>query len=78
MVMTARSGGVTSGRMCAIWTDNWENVDSERTDLPLAILFHVIWDDGREESWLRRTTGNSFRERYGTYRPPSNNVDNAL
>ena len=60
------------------WTDSWENIDSGRTDIPLAILLHVVWQDGREESWLRRTTGNSYRERYGTYNPPSNNADNAL
>lgn len=56
------------------WRDEWETEESGRTDIPLAILIRVSWEDGREESWLRRTTGNSYRERYGTYNLPVDNV----
>ena len=56
------------------WRDVWETEDSGRKDIPLAIQIRVRWQDGREESWLRRTMGNSCRERYGTFELP---VDNA-
>ena len=56
------------------WRDVWETEDSGRKDIPLAIQIRVRWQDGREESWLRRTMGNSYRERYGTFELP---VDNA-
>ena len=55
------------------WRTDWETEDSERTDIPLAIKMTVTWKDGRQECWLRRTVGNSFRERYGTYKLPTNN-----
>ncbi len=56
------------------WRDSWETEDSERKDIPLAIQIRVKWQDGREESWLRRTMGNSYRERYGTYELPVDNT----
>ena len=56
------------------WRTYWETEDSERTDIPLAVKMTVTWKDGRQECWLRRTTGNSFRERYGTYKIPTDNV----
>ena len=55
------------------WRTDWETEDSERTDIPLAIKMTVTWKDGRQECWLRRTVGNSFRERYGTYKLPTDN-----
>ncbi|MBO4344770.1 MAG: hypothetical protein J5833_03380 [Victivallales bacterium] len=56
------------------WRAYWETDDSARTDIPLAIKMTVTWRDGRQECWLRRTTGNSFRERYGTYNLPADNT----
>lgn len=56
------------------WRDSWETEDSERKDIPLAIQIRVKWQDGREESWLRRTMGNSYRERYGTFELPVDNT----
>ena len=56
------------------WRDVWETEDSERKDIPLAIQIRVKWQDGREESWLRRTMGNSYRERYGTFELPVDNT----
>ena len=53
----------------ALWLDQWETVDSERTDIPLAIAMKVLWKDGRSHTWLRRTLGNSYRERYGKWNP---------
>ncbi|MDD4097209.1 MAG: hypothetical protein PHC30_00425 [Lentisphaeria bacterium] len=49
------------------WRDEWETAESQRTDVPLAILMTVNWQDGRVESWLRRTMGNGYRERYGRW-----------
>ena len=56
------------------WRTYWETEDSERTDIPLAVKMTVTWKDGREECWLRRTMGNSYRERYGTYKLPQDNT----
>lgn len=50
-----------------IWQDEWETVESERLDIPLAIMMTLVWQDGRIESWLRRTMGNSYRERFGKW-----------
>jgi hypothetical protein len=33
-------------------------------------MMTLVWKDGRIESWLRRTMGNSYRERYGKWEPP--------
>lgn len=52
-----------------LWIDEWENVESERMDVPLAVKVTVDWQDGRTETWLRRCMGNSFRERYGKWNP---------
>lgn len=56
------------------WRNFWETEDTGRKDIPLAILLRVKWKDGREESWLRRTMGSSYRERYGTYELPMDNL----
>ena len=29
----------------------------------------VNWKDGRSETWIRRTMGNSYRERFGKWEP---------
>ena len=50
------------------WLDEW---DEEREDLPLAVLITVEWEDGRSESWLRRTAGSGYRERWGKWHPKS-------
>lgn len=52
-----------------LWLDEWETEESERTDIPLAILLTVTWEDGHRQSWLRRTMGNSYRERFGSWNP---------
>ena len=56
------------------WRDVWETEESGRKDIPLAIQIRIKWQDGREESWLRRTMGNSYRERYGTFELPVDNT----
>jgi len=48
------------------WYTAW---DPERQALPLATLVTVHWLDGRTESWLRRTAGSGFRERWGKWEP---------
>lgn len=53
----------------ALWLDEWETEDSGRMDAPLAIIMTVEWTDGRQESWMRRTMGNSYRERFGKWTP---------
>lgn len=50
-----------------IWTDYWDNVEVERYDVPLAIRITIHWLDGRGYTWLRRTMGNSYRERFGKW-----------
>ena len=71
---TLRRGDVEVHR----WASEWHSHGHDRDSRYANVILHVVWQDGREESWLRRTTGNSYRERYGTYDPPSNNADNAL
>lgn len=53
----------------ALWLDHWETAESERMDAPLAIAMKVVWKDGHSHVWMRRTMGNSFRERYGKWAP---------
>lgn len=52
------------------WTSEWD-VDDERPrqEIPLAIMVTVVWQDGRVESWLRRTAGQGYRERFGKWAP---------
>lgn len=52
-----------------VWESAWDT--AEREALPLAILIVVHWQDGRVESWLRRTAGHGQRERLGRWRPPA-------
>ena len=52
-----------------MWLDEWENIESERMDVPLAVKLTVNWQDGRTETWLRRCMGTSYRERYGKWDP---------
>ncbi len=61
----SEASDVWSGRL--FWREEWETAESERTDLPLAVMVTVYWQDGRIESWLRRTMGNGYRERYGRW-----------
>ena len=63
------------------WRTEWQEEETEtdstseaRSDIPLAIRMTVTWEDGRQECWLRRTMGNSYRERYGTYKLPQDNT----
>jgi hypothetical protein len=48
-----------------LWTDEWE---AERSELPLAVMVTVRWEDGRVESWLRRLA-SGYRERWGKWEP---------
>jgi len=46
----------------------WEEAEwdrEEKTYLPLAIRMTVVWEDGTEESWLRRTAGSGASSVYG-------------
>ena len=52
-----------------LWLDEWENVESERMDVPLAVKLTINWQDGRTETWLRRSMGSSYRERFGKWDP---------
>ncbi len=62
------------------WRTEWQeetetdSTSEARSDIPLAIRMTVTWEDGRQECWLRRTMGNSYRERYGTYKLPQDNT----
>lgn len=58
------------------WRYEWVEDEDEdiRRDIPLAIRMTVTWEDGRQECWLRRTMGNGYRERYGTYELPIDNI----
>jgi type II secretory pathway component PulJ len=49
----------------AVWEDEWKE---DRSELPLAIMATVTWQDGRVESWLRRI-GSGYRERWGKWAP---------
>jgi len=55
------------------WQENWEglqaadNLNDVRLEIPLAIMIHITWKNGRDESWIRRTTGSSWHERYGSW-----------
>lgn len=51
-----------------LWVEEW---DPERTEMPLAVLMTVHWQDGRVESWLRRTAAG-YRERWGKWEPAKN------
>lgn len=59
-----------SGRL--EWVGEWDlDEDRPRQEIPLAILITVLWEDGRIESWLRRTAGQGYRERFGKWSPRS-------
>ena len=47
------------------WLDEWEE---DREDIPLAVLVSVTWQNGDAESFLWRTAGNSYFERWGAWR----------
>ncbi len=52
------------------WVAEWDvDKDKPRQEIPLAILVTVVWQDDRIESWLRRTSGQGYRERYGKWQP---------
>lgn len=55
------------------WRDDWENEESGRDDVPLAVLLSIRWEDGTEENWMYRTMGNGYRERYGEWSPQEEN-----
>jgi hypothetical protein len=52
------------------WVSEWDTDDEHpREEIPLAIMITVVWQDGRAESWLRRTAGEGYRERFGKWKP---------
>lgn len=46
-----------------VWVNDWNEENDE--NLPLAVQFTVEWNDGRTESWLRRTAGSGIKENLG-------------
>ncbi len=64
---------VTSGKV--LWLDQWDTVTptTPPRHVPLAILLTVRWKDGREYSWLRRTSGSAQYSRYGNWVPLKEN-----
>jgi len=48
------------------WTDEW-NPEGERLDVPPGVRIDVFWQDGYQESWLRRTAGSGFDEQLGDW-----------
>ena len=54
------------------WKNSWGKKDDvvPRTEVPLAILLIVHWNDGdNTDSWLRRTAGNGQYSRFGRWVP---------
>jgi len=51
-----------------VFVDDW----GDRDQMPLAIQLRVTWDDGESTTWLYRTAGSSFHERYGDWKQKSN------
>ncbi|MBT3377625.1 MAG: prepilin-type N-terminal cleavage/methylation domain-containing protein [Lentisphaerae bacterium] len=58
------------------WLAEWRPEDEDENEkkrkvsqLPLAVMVKIHWQDGRTESWLRRTSGSGFRERFGQWKP---------
>ena len=53
------------------WIDSWDSTDdaTPRRDVPLAVFLRIRWQDGREESWLRRTPGSGQYSRLGHWIP---------
>lgn len=45
-----------------VFNDSWQ----DKSYLPLAVQLRLTWEDGREESWLRRCAGAGYFERWGT------------
>ncbi|MBT3290552.1 MAG: type II secretion system protein [Victivallales bacterium] len=52
------------------WFSEWDlDEDKPRQEIPLAIMVTVTWQNGNVESWLRRTAGQGYRERFGKWAP---------
>lgn len=47
------------------WVDTWEEEDHPSP--PLAVQMTVEWEDGRIESWLRRTAGSGAYSTFGVH-----------
>ena len=55
-----------------VWEEEWENeldTSDERYYIPLAIQTTIEWLDGRAETFLFRTAGNSKYQRWGDWKP---------
>ncbi|OGV83698.1 MAG: hypothetical protein A3K19_13765 [Lentisphaerae bacterium RIFOXYB12_FULL_65_16] len=50
------------------WREQWDN---DEDGFPVAIMVQVFWADGRQESWMRRISGDGYRERWGKWEPQS-------
>jgi hypothetical protein len=46
-----------------IWEDDWD--EDERKNIPMAVMMKIVWQDGREECWLRRTAASGLRFNFG-------------
>ena len=46
-----------------IWLDEWPREDYDF--IPMAVQMKVIWKDGTEEQWLRRTAASGGNSVYG-------------
>jgi type II secretion system protein J len=47
------------------WLEEW---DEDRVDIPLAVMTTLTWNDDKKETFLWRTAGNSYYERWGNWR----------
>ena len=54
-----------------VWLEQWDtaNAVTPHYHVPLAIFMSVRWKDGREQAWLRRTSGSAQYSRYGNWMP---------
>ena len=63
-----------------IWEEVWENeidTSDERYYIPLAIQTTIEWLDGRAETFLYRTAGNSKYQRWGDWKPDTKRFGNS-
>jgi hypothetical protein len=46
-----------------VWEDDWD--EDERKNIPMAVSMKIVWENGKEECWLRRTAAAGLRSNYG-------------
>ena len=47
------------------WVEEWEE---DRIDIPLAMMVTLTWKDETSETFLWRTAGSGYYERWGAWR----------